>query len=96
MTGRWITRYIEGRFSESYLADHATSYDPPFFARPSYLFDSSKPFNVGAGEMMAPFFESGELSKWGYFKWLWQVSFATKGIPPLDIAAPRAKDASAS
>jgi thioredoxin reductase len=91
MTGRWIARYIDSEFSEAYLAEHATTYDPPFFAQPSYLFNSSKPFNVSASEMLTPFFQSGEFSKWGYFRWLWQVSFAPKGVPPLDIAAPRKK-----
>jgi hypothetical protein len=96
MTGRWIVRYIESQFSESYLADHATTFDPPFLASPSYLFDSSTAFNVRAGKMLEPFFESGELKKWVYFKWLWEITFARGGVPPLDIAAPRSKDLSAA
>ena len=96
MTGRWVARYIDSRFGESYLAEHATTYDAPFFAGPSYLFDSSTPFNVRAGKMLEPFFQSGELQKWVYFKWLWEISFARGGVPPLDILAPRTADTTAS
>jgi dimethylaniline monooxygenase (N-oxide forming) len=96
MTGRWIVRFIESRFGEDYLAEHATTFDPPFLASPSYLFDSSSAFNVRASKMLDPFFESGELKKWVYFRWLWEISFARGGVPPLDIAAPRGNELTAA
>jgi hypothetical protein len=88
MTGRWVLRYIQGQFDESYLADHSKLYDPPFFSRPSLLFDSSRPMNVRSGEMLAPFFQSGEISKKAYSKWLWEFASATGGVQPLDIDLP--------
>lgn len=91
MTGRWVMKFIESDFSEKYLSKHAASFDPSFFARPSVLFDSSRPINVNLSEMLSPFFKSGELSQREYFKWLWHVTFATGGVEPLDFAGPRSE-----
>lgn len=88
MTGRWVLRYIEGQFDERYLADHCRIYDPPFFSQPSLLFDSSRPMNVRSGEMLTPFFESGEISKAAYSKWLWEYATAPGGVQPLHIDVP--------
>ncbi|MBC7579168.1 MAG: hypothetical protein H7312_17705, partial [Tardiphaga sp.] len=41
-----------------------------------------------AAAMFEPFFKSGELSKKGYFTWLWQISFATEGVKPLELRSP--------
>jgi dimethylaniline monooxygenase (N-oxide forming) len=88
MTGKWIEKFIQGGFTEAYLAKHADLSKKPFFTGPSYLFDSSKAFNAGAAAMFEPFFKSGELSKKGYFTWLWQISFATEGVKPLELRSP--------
>jgi hypothetical protein len=88
VTGKWLLRYIEGQFGESYLAQRCRTYDPPFFSQPSLLFDSSRPLNVRSGEMLAPFFQSGEISKTAYLKWLWEYATATGGVQPLNIEIP--------
>ena len=87
-TGRWVLRYIQGQFDDSYLAEHSKLYDPPYFTRPSLLFDSSRPMNVRSGEMLAPFLASGEISKKAYLNWLWDYATATGGVKPLDIHLP--------
>jgi cation diffusion facilitator CzcD-associated flavoprotein CzcO len=88
MTGRWVVRFIQEQFDESYLADHARTYDPPFFLQPSLLFDSSRPMSVRSAEMLAAFFRSGEISKSAYSKWLWEFTSAPRGVEPLTIHAP--------
>jgi hypothetical protein len=88
MTGKWIGKFIQDGFTEAYLEKHADASDKPSFASPSYLFDSSKAFNAGAAAMLNPFFKSGELSKKGYFTWLWEISFATEGVKPLELESP--------
>ena len=91
MTGKWIEKFIEGGFTEAELAVDADTSEKPFFAGPSYLFDSSQAFNAGAAAMFEPFFRSGELTKKDYFGWLWQVSFATEGIKPLEFGDLRSR-----
>jgi len=88
MTGRWVVRFIQEQFDERYLADHARTYDPPFFLQPSLLFDSSRPMSVRSAEMLAAFFRSGEISKSAYSRWLWEFASAPRGVEPLTIHAP--------
>jgi hypothetical protein len=44
--------------------------------------------NVRSGEMLTPFFESGEISKAAYSKWLWEYATAPGGVRPLHIDVP--------